>query len=139
MRAILTITVYEYCMTCRWKRSPVGLLRASVSAPEAAGAPYSVVVLAGEVDATNSDELYGVLESVVTQQPRLLIVDMSELSFMDSTGLRMLLRSTRALDQQGGVLALAAPQIAVARVLQLTRADQLIPVYDSVAAAIADA
>jgi anti-anti-sigma factor len=126
-------------MTSRWKRSAVGLLRASVSAPEVAGATYTVVVLAGEVDATNSDELYGVLESVVAQQPRLLIVDMSELSFMDSTGLRMLLRSTRALDQQGGVLALAAPQLAVARVLQLTRADQLIPVYDSVADAIADA
>ncbi|HEX4253981.1 MAG TPA: STAS domain-containing protein [Streptosporangiaceae bacterium] len=117
----------------------MGLLRASVSAPEVAGATYTVVVLAGEVDATNSDELYGVLESVVAQQPRLMIVDMSELSFMDSTGLRMLLRSTRALDQQGGVLALAAPQMAVARVLQLTRADQLIPVYDSVADAIADA
>jgi anti-sigma B factor antagonist len=121
------------------KRSPVGLLRASVSVPESAGATYSVVVLAGEVDATNSDELYGVLESVVTQEPRLLIVDMSELSFMDSTGLRMLLRSSRALDQQGGVLALAAPQVSVARVLQLTRADQLIPVYESVADAIADA
>jgi anti-sigma B factor antagonist len=121
------------------KRSPVGLLRASVSVPESAGAAYSVVVLAGEVDATNSDELYGVLESVVTQQPRLLIVDMSELSFMDSTGLRMLLRSSRSLDQQGGVLALAAPQVSVARVLQLTRADQLIPVYETVADAIADA
>ena len=117
----------------------MGLLRASVSAPEFPGATYTVVVLAGEVDATNSDELYSVLESVVTQQPRLLIVDMSELSFMDSTGLRMLLRSSRTLDQQGGVLALAAPQVSVARVLQLTRADQLIPVYQSVADAIADA
>ena len=117
----------------------MGLLRASVSAPESSGATYTVVVLAGEVDATNSDEMYGVLESVVTQHPRLLIVDISELSFMDSTGLRMLLRSSRTLDQQGGVLALAAPQTAVARVLQLTRADQLIPVYQSVADAIADA
>ena len=126
-------------MSCRWKGSAVGLLRASVSAPESSGATYTVVVLAGEVDATNSDEMYGVLESVVTQHPRLLIVDISELSFMDSTGLRMLLRSSRTLDQQGGVLALAAPQTAVARVLQLTRADQLIPVYESVADAIADA
>jgi anti-anti-sigma regulatory factor len=51
----------------------------------------------------------------------------------------MLLRATRELDQQGGVLSLASPQASVARVLQLTRADQLIPVYDSVADAIADA
>ena len=33
----------------------MGLLRASVSVPESAGATYSVVVVAGEVDATNSD------------------------------------------------------------------------------------
>src|SRR6201992_201808 len=112
MRAILTITVYEYCMTCRWKRSPVALRRAWVPLPDTPGATYSVVVLAGEVDATTSDELYGVLESVVAQQPRLLIVDMSELSFMDSTGLRVLLRSTRALDQQGGGLAPAPPHVA---------------------------
>lgn len=117
----------------------MGLLRASVTVPPSAGAAHAVVVLTGEVDATNSDELYGVLESVVLQHPRLLVVDLTELGFMDSTGLRMLLRSSRELDQQGGVLALAAPQAPVARVLQLTRADQLIPVYASVADAVADA
>ena len=110
-----------------------------MTVPDPAGAAYTVVTLTGEVDATNSEELYGVLESVVLQHPRLLIVDLSELSFMDSTGLRMLLRSSRELDQQGGVLALASPQVSVARVLQLTRADQLIPVYASVADAIAEA
>jgi len=120
-------------------RIAVGLLRASVTVPETTGAAYTVVVLTGEVDATNSEELYNILESVVLQRPRLLIVDLSDLSFMDSTGLRMLLRASRELDQQGGVLSLASPQASVARVLQLTRADQLIPVYDSVAHAIADA
>ncbi len=117
----------------------MGLLRASVTVPETTGAAYTVVVLTGEVDATNSEELYKILESVVLQRPRLLIVDLSDLSFMDSTGLRMLLRATRELDQQGGVLSLASAQASVARVLQLTRADQLIPVYESVADAIADA
>jgi anti-sigma B factor antagonist len=117
----------------------VGLLRASVTIPESAGAACTVVELAGEVDATNSDELYDVLESVVLRLPSLLVVDLSALTFMDSTGLRMLLRSSRELDQQGGVLALASPQVSVARVLQLTRADQLIPVYGTVADAIAEA
>jgi len=98
-------------------------------------AAYAVVVLTGEVDATNSEELYSVLEPVVLQLPRLLVVDLSELTF---TGLRVLLRSSRELDTQGGVLALASPQASVARVLQLTRADQLIPVYGTVADAIAE-
>ena len=117
----------------------MGLLKASVTVPETTGAAPAVVVLTGEVDATNSEELYNILESVVLQRPRLLIVDLSGLSFMDSTGLRMLLRASRELDQQAGVLSLASPQASVARVLQLTRADQLIPVYDTVADAIADA
>jgi anti-sigma B factor antagonist len=97
-----------------------------------------MVTLAGEIDATNSEELHRVLESALEDQPRLMLVELSRLSFMDSTGLRMLLRTTRRLDRQGGVLALVAPQGSVARVLQLTRADQLIPVYDSLADAIAD-
>ena len=97
-----------------------------------------MVTLAGEIDATNSEELHLVLESAVRDHPRLMLVELSGLSFMDSTGLRMLLRANRDLDRQGGVLALVAPQGSVARVLQLTRADQLVPVYDSLADAIAD-
>lgn len=116
----------------------MGLLKVSVTVPESAGAAYTLVALAGEVDATNSEELHNLLESVVLERPLLLLVDLSGLSFMDSTGLRMLLRASRALDQQGGVLGLVSPQAAVARVLQLTRADQLIPVYDTVADAAAD-
>ena len=119
-------------------RGPVGLLKASVTIPGSAGAAYTMVALAGEVDATNSEELHGVLEPIVSEHPRLLLVDLSGLKFMDSTGLRMLLRANRALDREGGVLALVAPQASVARVLQLTRADQLVPVYDSVEDAAAD-
>jgi anti-anti-sigma factor len=116
----------------------VGLLKASVTVPEADGVAYPMVTLAGEIDATNSEELHSVLDSVVKEHPRLMLVELSGLSFMDSTGLRMLLRANRGLDREGGVVALVAPQGSVARVLQLTKADQLIPVYDSVADAIAD-
>lgn len=116
----------------------MGQLRTSVTVPETGTTAYTVVGLVGEVDATNSDELRSLLDSVVRERPLLLLVDLSGLGFMDSTGLRMLLRSSRVLDEQGGVLALVAPQASVARVLQLTRADQLLPVYDSVADAVAD-
>src|ERR1700690_2332387 len=61
-------------------RIAVGLLRASVTVPETTGAAPAVVVLTGEVDATNSEDLYNILESVVLQRPRLLIVALSGLS-----------------------------------------------------------
>lgn len=116
----------------------MGELRTSVTVPDSPATPYTVVGLTGEVDATNSDDLHNLLDSVVRERPPLLLVDVSGLGFMDSTGLRMLLRASRVLDQQGGVLGLVSPQAAVARVLQLTRADQLIPVYDSLDDALAD-
>jgi anti-sigma B factor antagonist len=116
----------------------VGQLRTSVTVPDSSATAYTVVALVGEVDATNSDELHDLLDSVVRDRPPLLLVDASELGFMDSTGLRMLLRASRVLDQQGGVLGLVSPQAAVTRVLQLTRADQLIPIYDTIDDALAD-
>ncbi len=84
---------------------------------------------------TNTDELRRLLDDEVSQQPRTLIIDLSGLRFMDSSALHALLRVNRSLDRQGGVLALVSPQAAVAKILRLTTADRLIPVFDSVAAA----
>lgn len=113
------------------------LLTASVTARESAGEPYTLVELAGEADVTNSESLRDVLDTEVAKQPRTLILDLSALRFMDSSALHVVLRANRALDRQGGVLALARPREAVAKMLRLTAADQLIPVYASVQEATA--
>jgi anti-anti-sigma factor len=107
----------------------VDLLTASVTARESAGEPYTLVVLSGEADVTNNDRLRDLLDTEVTKQPRHIIIDMSGLRFMDSSALHALLRANRALDRQGGVLSLVAPQQMVARMLHLTAADRLMPVY----------
>ena len=113
------------------------LLTASVTARESAGEPYTLVELVGEADVTNSESLRDVLDTEVAKQPRTLILDLSALRFMDSSALHVVLRANRALDRQGGVLALARPREAVAKMLRLTAADQLIPVYASVQEATA--
>jgi len=116
----------------------VDLLTASVTARESAGEPYTLVELAGEADVTNSDSLRDVLDGEVAKQPHMMIIDLSALRFMDSSALHVILRANRVLDRQGGVLALARPREAVAKMLRLTAADQLIPVYSSVQEATAD-
>jgi len=108
-----------------------------VEARESAGAPYTLVDIVGEADVTNTDELRRLLDEEVSQQPRTMILDLSGLRFMDSSALHALLRVNRALDRQGGVLALVSPQAAVAKILRLTTADRLIPVFDTVADAAA--
>ena len=113
------------------------LLTTSVVTGDSDGGPYTLVVLAGEADVTNSGALRELLDAEVAKEPRTLVIDLSELRFMDSSALHALLRVNRSLDRQGGVLALVSPQAAVAKILRLTTADRLIPVFDSVAAAAA--
>jgi anti-sigma B factor antagonist len=115
----------------------VDLLTVTVTAQESAGEPYTLVAAAGEADITNRDDLRGVLDAEVAQQPAMLILDLSGLRFMDSSALHVILQANRSLDRQGGVMALVAPQEAVAKMLKLTTADRLIPVFPSVAEAAA--
>ena len=86
---------------------------------------------------TNSDALREILDAEVAKQPRTMIIDLSGLRFMDSSALHVILRANRVMDRQGGVLALASPREPVAKMLRLTAADQLIPVYPSVREATA--
>jgi len=118
-------------------KTGVDLLTTSVTTVESDGEPYTLVELAGEADVTNSDVLREALEAEVAKQHGTLIIDLSGLRFMDSSALHVILRASRAMDRQGGVLALASPREPVAKMLRLTAADQLIPVYSSVSEATA--
>jgi anti-sigma B factor antagonist len=120
-----------------WYNSGVDLLTTSVATVESDSEPYTLVELTGEADVTNSDALREVLDAEVAKQPRTMIIDLSGLRFMDSSALHVILRANRMTDRQGGVLALASPREPVAKMLRLTAADQLIPVYPSVREATA--
>jgi len=111
----------------------VDQLRVSVTG----GDSYTVVALAGESDVYTYDQLRGALESEAAMGVALLIVDLSGLEFMDSTGVRVLLDIRVMMKDRGGKLALAQPQHTVARMLNLVGADQLIPVYGTVEEAAA--
>jgi anti-anti-sigma factor len=115
----------------------VDLLTTSVATVESDSEPYTLVELTGEADVTNSDALREILDAEAAKQPRTMIIDLSGLRFMDSSALHVILRANRVMDRQGGVLALASPREPVAKMLRLTAADQLIPVYPSVREATA--
>jgi anti-sigma B factor antagonist len=115
----------------------VDLLSLTVSARESDGGPYTLVAIVGEADVTNREDLRTVLDREVASQPRTLILDLSGLRFMDSSALHVILQANRALDRQGGMMALVAPQDAVAKMLRLTTADRLIPVFRTAAEAAA--
>ena len=96
----------------------------------------TVVTLGGYSDLSTRGQLRDVLTAAATQTSH-LVVDMSRLGFMDSTGLNVLVDVDRCMDGRGGTLALAAPQPIVAKVLRICGLDEVFTVHASMPEAMA--
>jgi anti-sigma B factor antagonist len=95
-----------------------------------------VVSLSGEVDADNVSKVRKCLEEAVeTHGPR-LVVDLSRLTFIDTTGLGMLVRQLATLQERDGTMALVAPDGQVLRRLRRTNLAPLFPIYDTLSQAL---
>ena len=78
----------------------------------------TVIRLVGELDLATAPDVLAAVEAEVGNGKRVhLVLDMSGVSFIDSTGVRTLLEAARAADSS---LSLLAPSPAVTRVLELT-------------------
>jgi len=82
--------------------------------PGGAGRSYRLI---GELDASNADELVADLQQEVEAGGD-LVLDLSDLTFVDSMGLRSFLRIASALDASG-TLVLENPVKSVARTIHL--------------------
>ena len=74
---------------------------------------------------------------VLTRLRRALVVDLSQVSFMASMGLRTLMLGARAQSELGGRLVLASPQPNVETVLKESGIGEIIGVYPTIEAAAA--
>lgn len=99
---------------------------------------YVVVELRGELDITTVPNLRPALHALLDGKTPRIILDLSELAFIDSSALTAIVIADRRARQLGVTLALAAPQRIVARVLSITGLDQHFPVYPTLADAAAD-
>ena len=99
---------------------------------------HVIVALRGECDVTNSHVLRERLLALLDGRAPRVILDLTDLAFIDASGATALVIADRRARQFGVTLALAAAQRIVARVLSLTDLDQHFPVYATVAEALAD-
>jgi anti-sigma B factor antagonist len=75
------------------------------------------------------------LQNVLRQEHSDLIIDLTEVPYMDSAGLGAILTAYASCQRQQHKFALASVPQRVMVLLQLTRVDTLLPIFDSVAAA----
>ncbi|MEU5631078.1 STAS domain-containing protein [Streptomyces rishiriensis] len=98
----------------------------------------AVVTPAGELDHHTADLLREPLEACLARGRSRLVVDCARLEFCDSTGLNVLLGARLKAEAAGGGVHLAGMLPVVARVFEITGADAVFTVHDTVEAALAD-
>lgn len=80
--------------------------------------------LSGELDASNAATLRTQLEAVVADGHTRLVLDVGELEFIDSTGLRAIVLVDETCREAGGALILHEPTEVVRRVLRIAGVDE---------------
>jgi anti-anti-sigma factor len=103
---------------------------------EDAGNGVTIAVLKGRLDVAGAAAI-DLKFNAFAGARRALVIDLAEVSFIASMGIRLLLLAARAVNAKGGKIALAAPNADVASVLATARVDGLMPVCNSRADAIA--
>lgn len=99
----------------------------------------SVVVAAvsGAIDQANSQELQDSLEESVEDQDRALVLDLQEVSYITSAGLRSILMTTKTLRARKIKLVLCAINNDISGVFRISGFEKIIPTYRSRKQAIA--
>jgi len=95
----------------------------------------TVLTVAGTVDLATAQQFEAAAEAAAGSNPRVLIVDLSDVKFLASAGMSILVKTHRRLgvNARFGVVAYGA---ATSRPLTLTGLDKIFPIYPTLAAAV---
>ena len=95
-----------------------------------------VVRLGGELDLYNAPQVREALKDACADSPQRVVVDLSEVEFIDSTALGVLIEARTKLDNRRAFL-LAAPGLETRRALEISGLDRHFSVHETVPAALA--
>jgi anti-sigma B factor antagonist len=96
-----------------------------------------LIVASGEIDIAATPKLSTVLAMAAARPGELLILDLSEVRFIDSTALGTILKAAAQFDESGTLLAVVAPAGPVRRLLEVTNLTQRFRLFGTRAAALA--
>ncbi|HEX6498805.1 MAG TPA: STAS domain-containing protein [Micromonosporaceae bacterium] len=97
----------------------------------------TVLEVGGEIDVYTAPQLREQLIAVVEGGARYVIVDLSRVDFLDSTGLGVLVGGLKRLRSVGGEFVLVCAHERLLKIFRITGLDRVFTLYDSVDAAAA--
>lgn len=94
------------------------------------------IKLNGRLDSAGSQLIDQKFSFATTTRSEKIIVDLTDVPFMASIGIRLMMSSARGQAARGGKLVLAAPQPMVRKVLETTGIDKMITIVATLEEAI---
>lgn len=94
------------------------------------------LVLTGSMNVQGAHELESKFNGLLRTTNK-VILDLKDVHFLDSRGMRTLVLGARSLREKGGNLVLVHPQAAVEQVMKTAGIDTIIPIAPDLGAAIA--
>ncbi len=96
-----------------------------------------VLSVDGEVDTLTASAFTGALEELTAAAEPVLVVDLTGVTFLASSGLAALIQAARRAEERALTLRLVAPTRAVRRPLEITGTDRLFEIHADVSGATA--
>jgi anti-sigma B factor antagonist len=100
---------------------------------------WAVLAVTGELDVATAPRLRQEAVRLTSSGSHRLVLDLSGVGFLDSTGLGVIVGVLKRTRTHGGELVLAGAEPQVRKVFEITRMNDILPIHDSVDDAIASA
>jgi anti-anti-sigma factor len=97
-----------------------------------------VVTAAGEIDAATADTVATAVSDALSDGYKRVLLDFAQVTFIDSTGLGMLVKSHRAAEASQAWFAVVHPTPQTRKLIRVLGLDQLLHIFDSYEQALAD-
>ncbi len=98
--------------------------------------PNNVYAPEGAIDLHVSPELRASLRELIDRKPKRLVIDLSRVPYIDSSGLAVLIGAMQSMQHEGGVFRLAGAQQTVMTILESARLDQYFHLFPTVEEAL---
>ena len=96
------------------------------------GSDRYVITVSGEVDLATSPELDTEIIAAIDSRATSVVIDLTDVSFMDSSGLGVIVRALKRCREAENDLDLVITNERVLKVFGITGLDQVIPIHASI-------
>jgi anti-sigma B factor antagonist len=96
----------------------------------------NILPLEGEIDLHVSPDVAESLRTMTAKKPKEVVIDLTKVTYLDSSGLAVLIEAMQNVQEYGGRFAVAGVQESVKHIFDIARLDQVFQIFPDVDSAL---